>query len=106
VDRERIGRLLMTLSAVIALLGVPLADDRMQATRVLVASGCLVVAALVLLLLAPRPATAAERRARARRAAARRPAEVAAPMTMTYRVPQPRTEAEPEDVRPRSRRAA
>jgi hypothetical protein len=95
VDRERIGRLLMTLAAVVALGGVPFANDSVQAGRVLGVSGCLVMVALGLLLLAPRPATRAERRARAQRIAreARQAALAEAQQYQqydTYRVPRQR----------------
>jgi hypothetical protein len=88
----------MTLAAVVALGGVPFANDSVQAGRVLGVSGCLVMVALGLLLLAPRPATRAERRARAQRIAreARQAALAEAQQYQqyqqydTYRVPRQR----------------
>jgi hypothetical protein len=94
---ERSCRLLMTLAAVLGVTGV--AVGRAHSVRFLAVSGCLVMAALALLLLAPKPATPAERRSRVapeqiaheqvgrRQAAPERAPEQA---RQSYRVPQQR----------------
>lgn len=94
---ERSCRLLMTLAAVLGVTGV--AVGRTHSVRFLAVSGCLVMAALALLLLAPKPATSAERRSRVaqeqiaheqvgqRQAAPERAPEQA---RQSYRVPQQR----------------
>jgi uncharacterized membrane protein YfcA len=82
---ERICRLLMTFAAVLGVVGV--AVGRAQSGRYLALSGCLVMMALAILLLAPKQATPAERRARAAR---EREREAAGWAPQSYRVPRQR----------------
>jgi hypothetical protein len=84
---ERICRLLMTLAAGLGVVGVAL--GRAQSVRFLALSGCLVMGALAILLLAPKHATPAERRARAAQE------RTAVPAPQRYRVPRQRVATGP-----------
>jgi hypothetical protein len=82
VNRARLGRVLLTLAVLVGIAGVALAGNRAEAGRYLGLSGCLVSAALAMLLLAPKPATRTERRERAEASVT--------PMPVPYRVPRQR----------------
>jgi hypothetical protein len=64
VNLERAGRLLLALAGSLGVIGMAIADNRLQFGRYLGLSGCLLMLGLALLLLAPRPATGADRRTR------------------------------------------
>jgi hypothetical protein len=76
--------LLLALAGSVGLIGMALADSRVQYGRYLGLSGCLVMVALATLLLAPRPAARVERRARPGRRSSSRVA------TAAHRVPRQR----------------
>lgn len=57
---ERVGRLLLAVAGVLALAGIAVGDSRVQ-SRILAGSGCLVMIALAVLLLAPQPARTGRR---------------------------------------------
>jgi uncharacterized membrane protein YedE/YeeE len=85
VNSERVGRLLLAFAGALGLLGMALADSRAQYGRYLGLSGCLIMVALAVLLLAPRPTARVERRARPARRSSDRVA------TAAHRVPRQRT---------------
>jgi hypothetical protein len=91
VNLERGGRLLLALAGALGLIGMVVADSRDQYGRYLALSGCLVMLALALMLLAPRPAARVERRARP----ARRPEQASTPPRL---VPQQRSAAAERDT--------
>jgi hypothetical protein len=64
MNSERVGRLLLTSAGTVGLIGMALADSRAQYGRYLGLSVCLIMLALAVLLLAPRPAVRTGERAR------------------------------------------
>jgi predicted lipid-binding transport protein (Tim44 family) len=89
MNLERVGRLLLALAVSLGLIGMALADDRAQFGRYLGLSGCLIMVALAVLLLAPRPAAQVERRT----GSARRSSDRA--NAASHRVPRQRVPAPP-----------
>jgi hypothetical protein len=89
MNLERVGRLLLALAVSLGLIGLALADDRAQFGRYLGLSGCLIMVALAVLLLAPRPAAQVERRT----GSARRSSDRA--NAASHRVPRQRVPAPP-----------
>jgi uncharacterized membrane protein YedE/YeeE len=94
VNLERVGRSLLALAGALGVIGMALADSRAQYGRYLGLSGCLIMVALAVLLLAPRPAARVERRTRP----ARRSSDRAA--TAANRVPRQRTAVTPQSDTP------